>query len=403
MWVSMVDKANIALLTYGLTILLLCVCAVFVLHFTLGKVVREKTHIYYFMLVFVALSLGFVGYISRAFIPMWISISIGNFMTLLTAYAFRSALLWRRGCRIHIYRDPIALSNLILLTVINTVVFYWLLDAFHYRITIILTNVCIVLFGARKYVVINPQHITQGEKQTRAGLLLAGIIVLFVLIAAPFFQDPWYYSTYLFTLCSSFTMLLLGVALNLVLSDIIETHYQNSITDTLTGLYNRRYFMTQFLIAMNQSRRYHNPISVLMCDIDHFKNINDQYGHDNGDLALQSFSEMLKTSVRDVDVVARYGGEEFIVLMPRTPMEDAQQIAERLRVNTERLLIASKKKVFGFTISIGLSSGEGDSDIKDYISLADDALYRAKNNGRNRVFSVDVESILSEKSQAAHL
>jgi len=311
-------------------------------------------------------------------------------MTLLSLYAFRSALLWRRGNYIHLYQDPIAIANVILLTVVNTVFFHLWMDEFHYRVFVTFSNLCIVLLNTRKYVAVNPQRITQGERQTRGGLFLASVLIFTVLLVSPFIQDPWFYATYILMVTSLFTMILLGVALNLVLSDIIDTHYQNSITDILTGLYNRRYFMSQFLIAMNQSRRYHSPISVLICDIDNFKDINDQYGHDNGDLALQSFSEMLKTSVRDVDVVARYGGEEFIVLMPRTPLGEAKQVAERLRVNTERLCVMSKKKVFGFTISIGLSSGEADFDVKDYIKLADEALYHAKHDGRNRVFSVSV-------------
>ncbi|OUR87012.1 hypothetical protein A9Q81_27020 [Gammaproteobacteria bacterium 42_54_T18] len=382
------DKASIALLTYGATILLLCSCAVFILHFTLAKAMRDRVPVYYFMLVFVALSLGFLAFVSRSFIPAWLSIVLTNALTLISVYAFRSALLWRRGNYIHLYRDRIAITNVLILIVVNTVFFHLWMDEFYYRVVILLSNLCIVLLSMRKYVGVDPQRITQGEKQTSVGLLLAAMLVISELVISPFIQDPWFYATYILAVTSLTTMLLLGVALNLVLSDIIETHYQNSITDILTGLYNRRYFMSQFLIAMNQSRRYHSPISVLICDIDHFKDINDQYGHDNGDLALQSFSEMLKTSVRDVDVVARYGGEEFIILMPQTPLGDAKQIAERLRVNTEKLCVMSKKKVFGFTVSIGLSSGEADFDVKDYIKLADEALYHAKHDGRNRVFSV---------------
>ena len=160
-----------------------------------------------------------------------------------------------------------------------------------------------------------------------------------------------------------------------------------AITDYLTGLYNVRYFYQRIIEEFNRSERYILPVSCLMLDIDHFKKINDLYGHKIGDTVLQEFSRLLKRFSRKSDVLARYGGEEFIILLPQTSMKGAFAEAERMRLSIRNHKFKSLKNKKGITVSIGISCAPHPK-IKTHdelISLADDALFEAKKSGRDKV------------------
>ncbi len=162
--------------------------------------------------------------------------------------------------------------------------------------------------------------------------------------------------------------------------------YENlAFTDPLTGLYNRRMFIELAKKKLNEIKRYQEPLSLIMLDIDYFKQINDTYGHDAGDIALKFLADILKRNVRASDIVARWGGEEFIILFPKTTLEQAHKVAEKIRRIVERSTIdlpnGGKLK---FTVSLGVSSFSGKEDLEELIKEADIALYEAKKRGRNR-------------------
>jgi diguanylate cyclase (GGDEF)-like protein len=161
---------------------------------------------------------------------------------------------------------------------------------------------------------------------------------------------------------------------------------QEAIHDSLTGLFNRRHLDEVLPIELARSKRANSPLTILMLDIDHFKNINDTHGHQVGDTVLQAVSNTLKTSVRAGDIVCRYGGEEFILVFPGMQAGDGRARAEKIRMMIGSQTIRERDQLIGVTISIGGSvyPKDGNSDDK-LISLADLALYRAKQNGRNRV------------------
>jgi diguanylate cyclase (GGDEF)-like protein len=168
-----------------------------------------------------------------------------------------------------------------------------------------------------------------------------------------------------------------------------------SITDTMTGCYNRTYMDAQLPNELQRAARYGHPISVLMVDIDHFKDVNDTYGHQAGDQVLKAFVETMGRSIRSgMDWIARYGGEEFIVVLPETDFESAQLLAERLRTKVCGEIISYKGNELRITASFGvtgLPSGKGrKGSLKGFsheemIRVADKCLYAAKEEGRNRV------------------
>lgn len=164
-------------------------------------------------------------------------------------------------------------------------------------------------------------------------------------------------------------------------------------TDFLTGLTNRRLFKQQTCAQIDKNKRDGEMLSVAMIDVDHFKRVNDQYGHDVGDLVLVKLAEVLKKHFRSYDVVARLGGEEFAILMPDTSFKKAYTALERLRRKIEKIEIetSKSKQTFNITVSIGLThTHSGNKSYDELLKVADQCLYQAKNNGRNQTVSSEL-------------
>ncbi len=155
-----------------------------------------------------------------------------------------------------------------------------------------------------------------------------------------------------------------------------------STTDELTGAYNRRAFNEHLSANIGRAKRYNELLSIFLLDIDNFKNINDSYGHDVGDLALKALARIVKESIRQDDIVARWGGEEFTILLPETGKDAALQLAERLR---EKISGHDFPKVGHITVSIGLAELQVDDNSDSLVKRADLALYQAKDAGKNIV------------------
>ena len=153
------------------------------------------------------------------------------------------------------------------------------------------------------------------------------------------------------------------------------------MTDQLTGLYNRARLDELFETELRRARRYGSQFSILLLDIDHFKQINDQYGHLTGDDVLFSVADLLKKNIRDVDVLGRWGGEEFMLILPNTNQSEALTLAEKLRQLIQTHSFTPVKNV---TASFGVSSYIAGIDAEELFKKADEALYRAKAKGRNR-------------------
>jgi diguanylate cyclase (GGDEF)-like protein len=156
--------------------------------------------------------------------------------------------------------------------------------------------------------------------------------------------------------------------------------------DELTGLNNRRAFFHDGEQVLNQAKRYDHPFSLIMLDVDHFKQVNDTYGHAGGDDVLETLADILRKQAREVDILGRLGGEEFALILPETTLPDAVAMAERLRTEIENTTVSSTKSEIHITASFGLSALTSQlTSLDDLVNEADDALYQAKRKGRNRV------------------
>jgi diguanylate cyclase (GGDEF)-like protein len=162
-----------------------------------------------------------------------------------------------------------------------------------------------------------------------------------------------------------------------------------AIHDPLTGCFNRRHFLILTSQELDRSLRYKRPLSLLMLDIDHFKDFNDSYGHPIGDQILCALVDICQSQMRNVDIVGRYGGEEFLILVPETSIEGARKMAERLRTKTEKTKVDTPAGILSLTVSIGVASIETELEqeqtVDSLIERADQAVYAAKAAGRNCV------------------
>ncbi len=180
-----------------------------------------------------------------------------------------------------------------------------------------------------------------------------------------------------------------------------------TLTDPLTGVYNRRFMEQRLAEEVSKARRYCFQLSILLFDLDRFKQINDRYGHQAGDQVLSEISTVVKEQLRDSDLLSRYGGEEFLVIAPNTGPAEAALLAERLRARIEaNVFLRERKEANGrglnLTVSIGLASFDDDSATEEtLIGTADRNLYRAKGEGRNRVVGGQTPALTAEITELA--
>jgi len=191
--------------------------------------------------------------------------------------------------------------------------------------------------------------------------------------------------------------------LKFIWADELEARYQmklaeGALHDPLTGLYNRRHLDERLSSELAAAQRHRRPVSILMIDVDHFKNVNDAHGHLAGDEALKMVAFVLRGAVRKEDVLARYGGEEFVVVARETALDGARALAERIRGAVERSTCAWQERDLGVTVSIGIAVSVGLARFvpgrteREVLEAADRALYLAKQEGRNRVVVVSLDA-----------
>lgn len=162
-----------------------------------------------------------------------------------------------------------------------------------------------------------------------------------------------------------------------------------SVTDPLTGLFNRRRMNERMNEECARAKRHGSEYAIVICDIDHFKGVNDTYGHDCGDIVIQGVAEILRDSLREQDVVGRWGGEEFLIVLPETGSDGAVHLAEKLRGCIEAHVWSCGSTTFTLTMTLGVAICSSDGAPQDAVQRADVALYAGKEMGRNRVVQWD--------------
>ncbi|MFL0799036.1 MAG: GGDEF domain-containing protein [Agarilytica sp.] len=167
--------------------------------------------------------------------------------------------------------------------------------------------------------------------------------------------------------------------------DLLKTEKHKSTHDELTGLPNRAAYNERAFHELRRFKRYHRPLSLAVCDIDHFKKINDQYGHRAGDKSLALIAKYLESKFRTVDFVARLGGEEFVMILPETNEDQAARVLDKIRDAIAKIPFKFNKKPFQISVSFGISQFVADDTMESVFERADKALYAAKTNGRNQV------------------
>jgi diguanylate cyclase (GGDEF)-like protein len=251
-----------------------------------------------------------------------------------------------------------------------------------YTYNVIYSLICI-------YALLNrAQGSNVGDKGMALVILINTVLILVNLASFTEIISNEFYTQFRVTLFIFIPAYLAGLTIFLFSSYMLDAHKALEVqatTDPLTGLYNRRFFLSQSKHILRTAERHSEPLCVMMCDIDFFKKVNDTYGHKIGDKALKAFAHVLSQSLRGGDILARYGGEEFVAILTQTTKEKALSVVERMREQVEGLLIETEKGVVKLTASFGLCEVQEYHDIEVSINRADNAMYTAKSAGRNIV------------------
>lgn len=234
------------------------------------------------------------------------------------------------------------------------------------------------------------QDIAPSKRLLSLGMLIQGSYSLFRLITLPFGEkiDDFMFAGWVQQLAFVTILVMvifIGFSITWMLTGrLVATIYESSLRDDLTNLYNRRALEELATKEVARARRFGHPLSVVLVDIDKFKQINDTFGHQAGDDVLRKVGRILRLETRVNDFSFRYGGEEFLILLPETPEHHAHVVAEKLRAIIERSTLLPESEQ-ACTASFGVSTLGAKGEWQEMLAKADQALYQAKNSGRNRV------------------
>ncbi|THB79054.1 MAG: diguanylate cyclase [Desulfobulbaceae bacterium] len=224
---------------------------------------------------------------------------------------------------------------------------------------------------------------------------LLGVVGLVLFLPS----ESWFKATYQLEFSIRFFASLVSVSIVAFAYEYTRTQGENEMlhlnhqldrmsqTDDLTGLANRRAMTKHIDHEINRFERNKRPFCLLLGDLDHFKSVNDRFGHECGDLLLIEVAKKLDNKTKKQDIVSRWGGEEFLILLPETTLEQARYMTERLRQSIEMLTITYRGVAIGVTMSFGISAYQSSQSFNDLLRDTDDKLYKAKHSGRNRVAS----------------
>lgn len=353
---------------------------------------NDITCLKYFCGYFLASSLSYVVFIlsGAELLPLTMATFLNNGLGIAAPYFLYAGINWHNKTSKHLYKNPLILFHIIGASTLITLTSVYIEDSLILVELIFFPNLFIAFYVAyRALINNNSNNLSPGGKIFKRTFQFSFISIIIMLSVIITTNNFFIYTSGIMIMQSIMTVGFLSAIYFTFLYKMISKFRKFSMTDHLTKLYNRRYFLTQANTIIRSAGRNKQPMSLIMCDLDYFKKINDEYGHDSGDAALVSFANTLKKTLREQDTIARIGGEEFIILLPNTSIELVMQICERIRENTEALEIKVAANTIKLTASFGICQIDTGLSIESNIRLADQTLYQAKSNGRNRVEHYD--------------
>ncbi|WP_373032593.1 diguanylate cyclase [Sulfurovum sp.] len=355
--------------------------------------IKQRFYLYYvlFLGAFFVMNASYNGYTFMYFlsdqptVQNWLQ-AAGIYLFVITALLFSSSFLDLEKYHKRLYKITAYLIFLIITIAVLTALF----GGYHYHVML---SIIMVMFVSIYIFVMSLYSWLDGNRSARFFLLgvASGLIGAIITALTVLSFIPFSYMTYK---ANDFGMLIDAVLLSIALADRVKISLEKtrivekeSRTDVITGLLNRRAYSEMSFIEYQRLLRHQRALSVIIFDVDHFKRVNDTYGHDAGDYILKSVGSIVRGVIREYDYAFRMGGDEFLLLLPETNEKQASLLAERIRLRIEnKKLVDEHNNKFSVTASFGISQNRKiDTSIENIVKRADKALYKAKERGRNKV------------------
>ena len=374
------------LLPYALgSIALAVIAAGFILLNPMAKSKRATVITGYFAGYFLFTCTTGLVFLFQSTFPLVVSVVLINACQLIALYCVKYGLLWRRGHTEHLIGNQDAKFHLVLFVVSQVLLASTLEPSQGWRVLNYSINSLAILIFCLPLINLNRTMVaTTGEKYAKLSMALLMVTYAVTPSVFLFASSKGEYMVWLMLLHLIGVFAIFGGFQSLLNADAYGEQYQMSIRDTLTGIYNRRYFFQQVkeVAAMQQAESVN---SVILADIDKFKEINEDFGHDIGDAVLTNFAHLLTDLTGNMGLVSRFAGEEFAILLRHQSLQAAIQFAEQLRHACQSIEVPTRKGPIKITASFGVAEIWDMPEIDQTIKLADSALLAAKSAGRNRV------------------
>lgn len=352
---------------------------------TLVTLEHQKTSAKYFRNFYIAFGVAFLSFAVSTFYTNVFTILANNSLYIFAFYLLKLGFASLNGQN-QLLEQKISFEfkALVIAIVIINGFFLTILWSSHIlRTFIVLSIATYYCVSCIKF--IDNDSSTVGRRTSRLSLMACiGLMIIMLTILAVSGSSFYYISLLMLSQCIVL-VLLFGATLVTFLSDASMQYQKEAKTDFLTGMHNRRYLNERLKEIIYTAQRHLTPVAIVLLDIDHFKKINDTYGHEAGDEVLKVVSDLIKSTLRTSDISARYGGEEFCLLLPFTELDGAEFLANRMKELIESAEVNYKGEVIRITASFGIAEVAIDKTPDEAIKKADDALYCSKENGRNLV------------------